>query len=94
MDVPDILLHPFAVGSYVISVVGQLGFGWFDPVWGLLTATAGTWFPAVSATATIIIPQTAFAEWGTPLLLASAVLYVSVKLDQLADRIQTYLDNR
>lgn len=90
----NLLTHPLTGGAFVLSAFGQIGFGLFEPAWGLVSATAGMWFPAVSVSAATILPELGLEREGTLILVAGAVVFVMVKLDQAADRAAEYFNNR
>lgn len=94
MEVKELLAHPVTALAAVVSVVGQLGFGWFEPVWSLISATSGMWFPAIAVTAGTIFPEVGLKSLGTPVLLAAALLFVAVQLDRLFERIAEWWRNR
>ncbi|MBX0323877.1 hypothetical protein EGH21_12635 [Halomicroarcula sp. F13] len=90
----NLVLHPLTGGAVILSALGSLGLGLFDPLWGLLSATSGYWFPAVATTAATILPELGYAELGTKLLVAAAVLYVVILADKGLDRAQKWFNNR
>lgn len=94
MEVSKLLKSPYTALAVVISAIGQVGFAWFDPVWGLLSATSGLWFPIIATTASTILPEIGYDQLGTQLLIAGALLFVGVQLDKLVDRAQDYFNNR
>jgi len=94
MDWKDILAHPFTKLSALFSLLTGWGFGLFDPVFGLVSVTSGYWFPAVSAFASFVLPQTDYAALATPLLVGVAIAYVAVQLEGLVERAREYLRNR
>jgi hypothetical protein len=94
MKVVELLKHPVTALSVVVGAVGQLGFAWFDPVWSLLSATAGTWFPIASVVSATILPEIGYSGLATPILLGSAILFVAVQLDRLEKKVRKWLENR
>ena len=90
----NIILHPLTAVAFVVSAIGQLSIGWIEPVWALISATSGYWFPAIATTATTLLPELGYGDLGTNLLIAAAIVFVAVQLDRLVDRVQTFLDNR
>lgn len=94
MDTQELIRHPVTALAVVVSTIGQFGFGWFEPLWGLIASTAGIWFPAIAVSASEIFPQIGLGDIGPTVLLAAAIVFVAVQLDRLADRVAAYLDNR
>jgi hypothetical protein len=94
MDWQDIFVHPFTGVAVVLSTVGQLGFGWFEPIWGLVSATSGYWFPGIAAIAGTALPEFGLGHLGRPLLVGAAILFAAVQLDRLVERARTYIENR
>ncbi|WP_254271095.1 hypothetical protein [Haloarcula marina] len=90
----QLISHPLTAGALGLSAVGQLGFGLFEPLWSLVSTTSGMWFPAVAVTAGTIAPEIGFADLGTKVLLAAAILFVGVQLDRLASRAKTWYNER
>jgi hypothetical protein len=90
----ELLTHPLTAVAVVASALGSVGFGLIDPAWGLVSATAGMWFPAISVTAGVIFPEIGLDSVGTQVLIAAAVVFVAVQLDKLADRAAKYLKDR
>jgi len=90
----ELLTHPLTALAVVASALGSVGFGLVDPVWGLISATAGMWFPAISVTAGVLLPEYGLGDVGTQVLIAAAVVFVAVQLDRLYDRAVEYLRNR
>lgn len=90
MNLNDIIHHPLTALAVVVSAIGQLGIGWIEPAWGLISATSGMWFPAIAVTAGTILPKIGFESIGTPILVAAAILFVGVQLDKLLERLLTY----
>ncbi|ELZ23495.1 hypothetical protein C475_14518 [Halosimplex carlsbadense 2-9-1] len=88
------LKHPLTGLAVAVSTLGQLSFGWFEPVWALASSTATYWFPAVATSGATILPELGFPNLGTNVLLAGALLYVGVQLDKLVDKIQDWKENR
>jgi len=85
-----IVKSPYTAVAFVVSAIGQVGFAWFDPLWGLLQTTSGLWFPILATTASTILPELGFDQLGTQLLVAGALLFVGVQLDKLVDRVRDY----
>jgi hypothetical protein len=85
--------HPATAAGVVGSAVLQY-VGLFDPLWTLVATTSSLWFPAVSVFSATILPEFGYGDLGTKLLIAFAVLYVTVQLDRLADRTREYLRER
>jgi hypothetical protein len=94
MDAKELLVHPVTALAAFVSVIGQFGFGWFEPVWGLISTTSGMWFPAIAVTAGTIFPEVGLSDLGTPVLLGAALLFVAVQLDRLGERVMRWLENR
>jgi hypothetical protein len=94
MEIRELLTHPLTAGAVVLSAIGQLGFGLVEPAWGLVSATAGTWFPAIAVTAGTIFPQIGLGDLGTQVLVAAAIVFVAVQLDRLLDKASDYLSDR
>jgi len=88
------LWHPLTAVSLLVGTFGQLGFAWFDPLWGLISATSGYWFPAIATTSATILPEIGYDAIGTKLLVGAAVLYVAVQLDRLYEKTRSYLEDR
>lgn len=94
MDARELLTHPLTLLATVASLLGSIGFAILDPTWGLIATTSGMWFPAVSVTAGVLLPELGFGDLGTQLLVAAAIVFVAVQLDRLYDRAVEYLRNR
>jgi hypothetical protein len=94
MEARELLTSPLTVLAFVVSAIGSVGFGLLDPTWGLISATAGMWFPAVAVTAGTILPEIGYGDVGTQVLVAAAVVFVAVQLDRLADRAADYYKER
>lgn len=92
--IKSLLTSPIAAGAVVIGTVGQVGFAAFDPIWGLISATSGLWFPAIATTAATIMPEIGLADLGTKILVGAAIVFVAVQLDRLIERGRKYLRNR
>lgn len=90
----EAITHPLTAGAVVLSAIAQLGFGFIDPLWGLIASTSSLWFPAVATTASTILPELGYEAISTPILVASAVLFVAVQLDRLVDRVQQWISKR
>ena len=90
----ELLTHPLTALAFVGSAIGSVGFGLIDPAWGLISATAGVWFPAIAVSAGTILPELGYGSLGTQVLLAAAIVFVAVQLDRLADRVAKYLKER
>lgn len=93
MDIKELIAHLFTALALLFSGLGSL-VGVLDPVWSLVSATSGTWFPAIAVTAGTILPEIGLERTGTVILLGAAILFVSVQIDRLIDRIQTWRQNR
>jgi hypothetical protein len=91
MELKKLVQHPLTALAAVVSAIGQLGFGWFEPVWAFLSGTAGIWFPAIAVSAGEIFPRIGLGEFAGPALLAAAILFVAVQLDRLTDSLLTRL---
>ena len=89
-----LLLHPLTTVAVVVSAVGQLSIGWVEPVWALISATSGYWFPAIATSSTTLLPEIGYGSEGTTVLVAAAIVFVGVQLDRLIDRVQQFFDNR
>jgi hypothetical protein len=94
MNARELLTHPLTLLATVGSLLGSIGFGLIDPVWGLVSTTSGMWFPAVSVTAGVLLPELGFGDLGTQILVAGAIVFVAVQVDRLYDRAAEYLRNR
>lgn len=94
MEVRELLTHPLTLVATVASLLGSIGFAILDPTWGLVSATSGLWFPAVSVTAGVLLPELGFEDLGTQLLVAGAIVFVAVQLDRLYDRAVEWYNNR
>ena len=90
----EFIYHPLTAGALGLSAIGQLGFGAFEPLWSLVSATSGMWFPAIAVTAGTIAPEIGFADLGTNVLLAAAIVFVGVQLDRLISRAKTWYNER
>jgi len=90
----ELLAHPLTALAVLASALGSVGFGLFDPAWGLVSATASMWFPAISVSAGVLAPEFGYGDVGTQVLLAAAIVFVAVQLDKLYDRAAEYLRNR
>lgn len=94
MNARKLLKSPYTALAVIVSAIGQVGFAWFDPAWGLLQATSGLWFPIIATTASTILPEIGYDQLGTQLLVAGALLFVGVQLDKLVDRARNWRENR
>ncbi|WP_436931675.1 hypothetical protein [Halosimplex halobium] len=94
MQVIERLKHPLTGLAVVVSALGQLSFGAFEPAWALISATATYWFPALATSGATLLPELGFPNLGTNLLLASGLVYVGVQLDKLIDKIQDWREDR
>jgi len=94
MEAKELLTSPLTLLAVGVSALGSVGFGLVDPAWGLLSATAGMWFPAIAVSAGTILPELGYGEIGTQVLLAAAIVFVAVQLDRLADRASKYIKER
>lgn len=94
MKLKEVLTHPISGLAALVGLVGQFGFAWFDPVWGLLSATAGTWFPLVAVSTSTILPEIGFGGYGTPILLGAAILFVAIQADRLVEKTFQYFNDR
>ena len=94
MDAKELLTSPLAVVAAVGTFVGSLGFGLIDPAWSLVAATSGMWFPAVSVSAGVILPEIGYGDLGTQVLIAAAIVFVGVQLDRLVERANEWRKNR
>lgn len=94
MDLEEIVLHPFTALMLGLSALAQLGFGAFEPVWSLVSATSGMWFPAIAVTSGTILPEIGFEGVGTMILLGAASVFVAVQVDRLLDRVEEWRSNR
>ena len=93
MQAKDLIKSPYTALAFVVSAIGQVGFAWFDPIWGLLQATSGLLFPIVATVSSTILPEIGYDQLGTKLLIAGAVLFVGVQLDKLTDRVEDYFED-
>jgi hypothetical protein len=91
MEIQDLIRHPLTALAAVVSAIGQLGFGWFEPAWTFLSGTAGIWFPAIAVSAGEIFPRIGLEKLAGPALLGAAILFVAVQLDRLTDSLLTRL---
>lgn len=94
MDLKEIVYHPFTALMVLLSALGQLGFGMFEPVWSLISATSGMWFPAIAVTSGTILPEVGLEGAGTAILLGAASVFVAVQVDRLLDRVKEWRSNR
>jgi len=94
MTVKDLLAHPWTAVAVVVSAIGQVGFGAFEPAWSLISSTSGYWFPALATTSSTILPEVGYGELGSKLLVAGAILFVGVQVDRLIAKLQTWKENR
>ncbi|QLH83222.1 hypothetical protein [Halosimplex pelagicum] len=94
MQVIERLKHPVTGLAVVVSAIGQLGFGAFEPAWALVSSTATYWFPALATSGATILPELGFPNLGTQVLLGAALVYVGVQLDRLVDKIQDWQEDR
>ncbi|WP_276260585.1 hypothetical protein [Haloglomus litoreum] len=90
----EAVFHPITQLSAFVSLLGGLSFGWFEPVWTLISATSGYWFPAIAVSAGEIFPRVGLGQYGGPALLGAAIIFVAVQLDRLKDRAETWLNDR
>jgi len=94
MDVREIITHPLSSAFVAVLAIGQLAFGMLEPAWALLSTTAELWFPALATAGATILPNIGFPSLGTEILLAAAVVYFAVKVNQLIDKIENWYANR
>ena len=94
MELKELLTNPLTALAVIGSAIGSVGFGLFDPAWGLISATSGMWFPAIAVSAGTILPEIGYGDVGTQVLIAAAIVFVAVQLDKLADRAYKYLKDR
>lgn len=94
MELKELLTSPLAALALLLSALGSIGFGLVEPAWGLVSATAGMWFPAIAVTSSTLLPEIGYGDVGTQVLVAAALVFVVVQLDKLADRVAEYLRNR
>lgn len=85
--------HPATAVGVTLSAVLQV-VGVLDPVWSLISATSGTWFPAIAVTAGTILPEFGFGDVGTSVLVAAAVVFVAVQLDKFAEQATEWARER
>jgi hypothetical protein len=90
----EAVFHPLTQLSAFVSLLGGLGFGWFEPAWTLISATSAYWFPAVAVSAGEILPRLGYGGIAGPALLGAAIVFVAVQLDRLTDRAVTWLNER
>jgi len=90
----ELLAHPLTALAVLLSAVGSAGVGLFEPAWGLLSTTAGMWFPAIAVSAGTLLPELGLGDIGNQILLAAAIVFVAVQLDKLYGRVADYLENR
>jgi hypothetical protein len=69
--------------SGLTLVSGWLGM--LDPAIQFVSATAGTWFPAIAVGSQWVLPQIPAVPdgFGTDLIIAAAVVYVAILLSRL-----------
>lgn len=94
MELKELLTSPLTALALLLSALGSIGFGLIEPAWGLVSATAGMWFPAIAVSAGTILPEIGYGDVGTQVLVAAAIVFVVVQLDKFADRAIEYLRNR
>jgi hypothetical protein len=90
----EAIAHPLSRLAAVVSVLGQFGFGWFDPLWTLLSSTANLWFPAIAVSAGEVFPRIGLGDWSGPVLFGAAIVFVAVQLDRLSERAMAFLNDR
>ncbi|NLV10673.1 hypothetical protein GOC74_12130 [Halomicrobium mukohataei] len=90
----NFIWHPLTGLAVGIGTLGQFGFAWFEPIWGLIVATSSYWFPAVATSSSTLLPELGYGDLGTRLLIAAASVFVAVQIDRLYERAQEYLENR
>ncbi|WP_415381468.1 hypothetical protein [Halosimplex sp. TS25] len=90
----EALNHPITGAALLLSAVGQVGFGAFEPAWALLSSTSMYWFPAVATSGATILPEFGYPDLGTKILLAGALVYVGVQVDKLLTKIKDWQENR
>jgi hypothetical protein len=90
----EAVLHPFTQLGAFLSVLGGLGLGWFDPIWTLISATSGYWFPAIAVSAGEIMPRLGYGEMAGPALLGAAIVFVAVQLERIGKRLKKWRNNR
>lgn len=94
MGAREILKHPVTALMVVLTALAQAGVGLFEPLWSLISATSGMWFPAIAVTAGTIFPEIGLGGIGTQALLVAAAVFVAVQLDKLLDRAHEWAQNR
>ena len=52
----------------------------------LLASTAGTWFPMIAVSATAILPEFGYEQFGQRVLLLAAFTYVGILAARLVDK--------
>lgn len=92
--VKEALAHPITGLAFVVSVIGQVGFGMFEPAWALVSSTSMYWFPAVATSGATILPEFGYPDLGTKILLAGALVYVGVQVDKLITKVKNWQENR
>lgn len=90
----ELVTSPVAVLAAVGSLIGSIGFGLFDPAWALISTTSGMWFPAISVTSGVLLPELGYGDIGTTVLMGAAIIFVAVQLDRLWDRAAEWRKNR
>lgn len=89
MELKKLLWNPLTGFAVILSAVGSL-FGFIDPFWSILSATSSYWFPAVSVSAATILPELGYQTLGTRILVAGAVVYVALKIDNGIEKAREY----
>lgn len=91
--VTELLSHPGAIVATVATgLAGVVGL--LDPFFGVVSATAGTWFSLAALLGGTVLPETGAGELGRRILLLAALLYAVILLDRLSSGAARYLEKR
>jgi hypothetical protein len=71
-------LRAVAAGAFAFVGVAAGGLD-------VIASTAGTWFPMIAVTATAILPEFGYAEFGQRVLLLAAFVYVGILAARLGE---------
>jgi hypothetical protein len=77
-----------AASAGVVAFAG-VAAGGFD----LLASTAGTWFPMIAVSATAILPEFGYAEFGEKALLLAAFVYIGILGARLSGKVRDKIES-
>lgn len=87
----ELVTGPVAVASAAATLLAGL-LGVFDPLWQLLVATSGMWFP-ITASLSAVAPLIEAIPTGlvTQVFIVATFVYVAILLDRLAERVVAWI---